>query len=85
MIPAYNDVLRELNIELIDTKNHQKCNSNLVKFKNEGLKIQKLSNIKKALPKSKNIRFRGGFWFITFHTPKVRITPNSLKYGGYSS
>ena len=70
MIPAYNDVLRELNIELIDTKNPQKCNSNLVKFKNEGLKIQKLQEIKGLLSYITLLRYYHNFYYCIFTEKK---------------
>lgn len=79
------NILKDLDIKIIGEENTIKCHSNPVVFQNEGLKVRNLRDIQGALPRSKTMRFHLGFWFITFHQYKVRITPNSSKMEGYSS
>ena len=70
MIPLYTDVLRGLNIELIGTEKPYKCHSNLVKFKNEGLKIQKLQEIKGLLSYITLLRYYHNFYYCIFTEKK---------------
>lgn len=63
--PSYSDVMRELDIEIINPNNHPICNSNLVNFQKSektGLKIQKLIGLKFNKNWLYFLRYQEGYW-----------------------